>query len=117
MRCTVATSTRARSARFQTIVSQGIVSARRLLPSSFSLRKDLALRISALAFFVLLTSPGLGAGKLFRVARIYSSGDYSTASIAVADLNGDGKLDLVLASNCNTNRFCDGFVGVLLGNG
>jgi hypothetical protein len=53
-----------------------------------------------------------------------SSGGYETQSVAVADVNGDGHLDLVVANPCtlpvnrNNPRGCGlGSVGVLLGNG
>jgi hypothetical protein len=48
---------------------------------------------------------------LFLPAVTYPSGGQFAASVAVADLNGDGKLDVVVA-NANSNT-----VGVLLGNG
>jgi hypothetical protein len=54
----------------------------------------------------------------FQTARNYYSGGVNPFSIAVADINGDGKPDLVVAnrgdSNGNTNN---GTVSVLLGNG
>ena len=47
----------------------------------------------------------------FQPAQTYSSGGSGASSIAVADLNGDGKLDIVVA-NDDSNTFT-----VLLGNG
>lgn len=52
----------------------------------------------------------------------YSSGGYSGRSVAVADVNGDGKPDLLVANECTNSSSCnnspdDGLVGVLLGNG
>ena len=51
----------------------------------------------------------------------FSSGGFIPESIAVADVNGDGKLDLVVANRAYTGEgvtdSTDGAVGVLLGNG
>jgi hypothetical protein len=48
---------------------------------------------------------------------IYASGGTNvTYSVAVGDLNGDGKLDLVVANGDQQDN-SDGSVGVLLGNG
>jgi FG-GAP-like repeat/Abnormal spindle-like microcephaly-assoc'd, ASPM-SPD-2-Hydin len=50
----------------------------------------------------------------------YGSGaDYSAISVAVADVNGDGKPDIVVANNCGRNcePGSDDTVGVRLGNG
>ena len=57
---------------------------------------------------------------IFVTAVPYNSGGYDARSLAVADLNGDGKLDVVIASTCPS--LCDGSYGpgsvsVLLGNG
>jgi hypothetical protein len=53
---------------------------------------------------------------LFRPAVAYSSRGWKAESVAVADVNGDGKPDLVLANYCE--KTCDnGSVVVLYGNG
>jgi hypothetical protein len=59
----------------------------------------------------------------FQAAQTYNSGGYYAQSLAVADVNGDGKLDLVVANQCFTTEGCYvyppalGGVSVLLGNG
>jgi hypothetical protein len=54
----------------------------------------------------------------FQSAVSYNSGGYYSRSVTVADLNGDGKPDLIVTSQCNNSSNCDlGSVGVLLGNG
>jgi hypothetical protein len=87
----------------------------RLLPlysSSFS-----AILVSVIALTQCLaasTSTGLN----FAVPVTYNSGGWSTASVVVADVNGDGKPDIVVANHCVTYGACPkGAVGVLLGNG
>jgi len=58
------------------------------------------------------------ASAFFLEAPAYSSGGDDADSTVVADVNGDGKLDLVVANNCATSTSCtNGVVGVLLGNG
>lgn len=72
------------------------------------------------------TSPGTDIGVLlgngdgtFQAAAVYSSGGIYADAIAVADMNGDGIPDLVVA-DCganNQNNCAGGSVGVLLGVG
>jgi Bacterial Ig-like domain (group 3)/FG-GAP-like repeat/Abnormal spindle-like microcephaly-assoc'd, ASPM-SPD-2-Hydin len=52
----------------------------------------------------------------FQTAQAYSSGGQGSYSVAVADVNGDGESDVIVANNCS-DRNCDGSIGVLLGNG
>jgi uncharacterized membrane protein len=59
---------------------------------------------------------GKGDGT-FHPAVNYSSGGQSAYSISVADVNGDGKLDLVVANGCLGSDCSTGSVGVLLGRG
>jgi hypothetical protein len=53
----------------------------------------------------------------FQTVVAYDSGGSGGASVAVADVNGDGKADLVVADNCDTGCLSGGAVGVLLGKG
>src|SRR5882672_7672491 len=56
---------------------------------------------------------------LFLPAVTYNSGGQGAMSVAVADVNGDGKPDLVVPNACSSSIGCSntGPVGVLLGNG
>ena len=53
----------------------------------------------------------------FQAPVSYNSGGYDASSIRVADVNGDGKPDLLVANNCVDDNCASGSVGVLLGNG
>ncbi len=58
------------------------------------------------------------ASSIFRIAPIYNSGGYAPYSLAVADVNGDGKPDLLVANECtDTTCFNHSAADVLLGNG
>jgi hypothetical protein len=50
----------------------------------------------------------------FQQALIYDSGGGEASSVSVADVNGDGRPDLLVANGC---AFCANTVGVLLGKG
>jgi len=54
----------------------------------------------------------------FQPVVTYSSGGNTALSVAVADVNGDGKPDLLVGNQCDTSINCaHGLVGVLLGTG
>jgi hypothetical protein len=67
----------------------------------------------------LLINNGSGA---FQVGPTYGLGGWEFANVVAADFNGDGKVDILLASECRENsgmgEYCsDGTISVLLGNG
>jgi hypothetical protein len=54
----------------------------------------------------------------FQSAGAYSTGGFRANSVAIGDVNSDGKPDLAVVSQCATDTNCNfGVVGVLLGNG
>jgi FG-GAP-like repeat len=61
---------------------------------------------------------------LFLPAVAYDSGGNDAESVAVADVNGDGKPDIIVANKCGNSSNCEyylfgfgGTLAVLLGNG
>jgi len=61
----------------------------------------------------------LGNGNgTFQAAQSYASGGYTAVSVATGEFNGDGKADLAVVNQCQSQANCrNGNVGVLLGNG
>ena len=53
----------------------------------------------------------------FQAAVVYDSGGVNATSLAVADVNGDGIPDLVVANSCADSSCANGSVSVLPGNG
>lgn len=78
--------------------------------------RSIAVRLLCIAAIGLVFPVSLSATKLFEPAQVYRSDAGGANSIVVADLNGDGKPDLVIATGCSSFG-CNGGVGVLFGNG
>jgi len=76
------------------------------------IRRSLVLSVVSITFLLFLTPASLSAHRtLFKPVVDYETGDNVNFSLAVADLNGDGKLDVV------TIDFDMGTVAVFLGKG
>jgi len=84
-----------------------------LLVANWCATGDIGCKSTAGVVAVLL---GNGDGT-FQTAVTYGSGGYTATSVAVADVNGDGKPDLIVANECADSNCNNGSVGVLLGNG
>src|SRR6266496_782760 len=71
----------------------------------------------ALANALLQAGTSLDASNSFLEAPSYGSGGHYATSAAAADVNGAGKPDLLVASECAVVSGGTGSAGVLLGNG
>jgi FG-GAP-like repeat len=78
-----------------------------------------AVTYSFVVFLGLFTTPQLETPRLFKPAQSYSGGGAGGAvELAAGDVNGDAKVDLVVADSCLSVADCSvGGVGILLGNG
>jgi Bacterial Ig-like domain (group 3)/FG-GAP-like repeat/FG-GAP repeat len=80
--------------------------------------KSAASRLVCLAFLLSLLPIDMNASALFKPALTNLSGGVDAFSVAVADVNGDGKLDVVVSNAFACDTGCtNGSVGILLGNG
>lgn len=77
-------------------------------------RKSAPLRLVGLVLLALLLPKSMNASPLYKPAQTYSLSQGNLSSLVTADLNGDGKLDLL--ATVRGNGF-PGAVQVLLGNG
>ncbi|HTR27425.1 MAG TPA: FG-GAP-like repeat-containing protein [Terriglobales bacterium] len=87
-------------------------------------RKSALLHLGCLVLLLSIMSASSGASNYFQPVQSYPSAGFRAISVAVADVNGDGRLDLLVANQCVTDDNCitvsdigRGGVGVLLGNG
>ena len=81
--------------------------------------KKVLIHFGSILCLGLFVSSGWCAVPIVQLLNSYSSGGYGASAVALADVNGDGKLDMMVANSCVTADTCSsgGTVGVLLGNG
>jgi len=98
------------------LVALAAVAQTRGVSPAFGKSHVAAVQGSALPSAVVPMSP---FAPLFLPTVTYGSGGGAAVSVAVGDLNGDGKPDLVVANYCSVDgcNYFDATVGVLLGNG
>ena len=68
-------------------------------------------------FLLILLSGSLLASGLFKPVQTYLSGGVRAGSVVAADVNGDGKMDIVVSNYSSCDTCLNGSVGILLGNG
>ncbi len=81
------------------------------------LKQYLVRCLPALAFVGFLAATSFCQNPIFKAPKIYPSGGAYTGGVAIADLNGDGKLDGVVVDRGGNVCCSNGYVGVLMGNG
>ena len=99
---------------------KGLLTTLRALPSAsrggFMFTKFTAFRLGSVAFLLLFVLSSMNASPLFGHFRPYKSGVAFESSIAVGDVNGDGKPDLLTAGYFSEEGGA-GEVGVVLATG
>jgi hypothetical protein len=86
--------------------------------------KPIVLLLCSLLSLLLLATASWGATNFFQPVQHYPSGGWRAVSTAIADVNGDGRWDLLVANQCIADDHCDlysggigrGAIGVLIGN-
>jgi Bacterial Ig-like domain (group 3)/FG-GAP-like repeat/FG-GAP repeat len=78
--------------------------------------RSMTMALGGAVLTLMLASAPSRATSIFKPAVGYDSGAYKATSMALADVNGDGKLDLVVA-NDGFSSSDPGGVSILLGNG
>ncbi|MGC2446245.1 MAG: FG-GAP repeat protein, partial [Candidatus Sulfotelmatobacter sp.] len=94
------------SSRSQLLLSRRLVSPRPITPGE----KALATALKSKNPRYMTPGQPTSSTDIFRAAITTPSGGQETYAGATGDLNGDGKLDVVLASQCATNNCSNGVV-------